>query len=131
MARIQYTTYGFNKPNEIGQVDFDILKEVLSTNPQHSINPSSNFFETFNFELKVIAAAIIGLFIASFDIQVLNWIGILAALFGFGMLFSFVPSAISYLEFMSEKASYYSQLKSDILQSKDYEEFKNKRIKRR
>lgn len=131
MARIQYTTYSFSKPNEIGQVDFDILKEVLTTNPQHSINPGSNFVETFNIELKVIAAAIVGLIILSFDVEVLNWIGGIAAFFGFGMLFSFVPSALSYLGFMSEKASYYSKLKKDILQSKDYEEFKNKRIKRR
>ena len=131
MARIQYTTYRFNRPNELRREDFEILKEVLSTNPEHSINPSSSFVETFKTELMFLGAAFVGLLILSFDIEILNWIGGIAAFLGFGMLLSFIPSALSYLGFLSEKSTYYSRLKKDILKSSDYLDFQNNRTKRR
>ncbi|MCF8330287.1 MAG: hypothetical protein K9I37_08095 [Crocinitomicaceae bacterium] len=131
MARVQYTTYRFNRPSELRKEDYEILKEVLGNNPNHSINPPSSFIETFRGELIFLGAALLGLLILSFDVEILNWIGGIAAFLGFGVLFSFVPSALSYLGFLSEKASFYSRLRKDILRSSDYSEFQNIRNKRR
>jgi hypothetical protein len=131
MARVQYTTYRFNQPGELRREDYETLKEVLNSNPDHNINPPSSFFETFRGELIFLGASLIGLLILSFDVEILNWIGGITALLGIGVLFSFVPSALSYLGFLAQKSSYYSRLRKDILKSSDYSEFQNVRTKRR
>lgn len=131
MATIQYTTYRFNRPPLISSDDYETLKEILTERPEYNINPPSSFVETFKGELIFLGIGAVGLIIASLDLaEWLNWVGGIPAFFAFGSLFSFVPSMLSYLGFISDKSSYYGKLKRDIIKSNNYTEFTNLRNKR-
>jgi hypothetical protein len=133
MATIQYTSYRFNPPSPLKEDDFNTLKELLNDNSRLNINPNSSFIETFKVELIIFGIGIICGFIASFDIA--EWInlifGIPAFFIGISFLLSFLPSFFSYLGFVSDKSSYYSKLKKDIIKSNTYIDFINIREKRR
>lgn len=131
MATIQYTTYRFNRPSLISSDDYETLKEILTERPEYNINPPSSFVETFKGELLFLGIGAVGFLIASLDLaEWLNWVGGIPAFFAFFSLFSFVPSMLSYLGFISDKSSYYSELKRDIIKSNNYNEFTNLRTKR-
>lgn len=124
MATIEYTKYQFNKPPLIANDDYEILKEILTENPDFNINPPSSFFETFKRELSILGIGAIGFLIASLDlVEWLNWVGGIPAFFAFFSLLSFVPSMSSYLGLLSDKSRYYKRLKKDVLKSSNYEEF--------
>ncbi|BDB53060.1 hypothetical protein [Flavobacterium ammonificans] len=130
MATVQYTTYNFNTPPLISDSDFKILKDILTENPNYSINPSSSFIETFKVELIFLGIGLIGFYIASLDLaDWLNWVGGIPAFLAFGSLFSFVPSMFSYLGYISDKSNYYRKLKKKIIKSENYNEFLNMRNK--
>jgi hypothetical protein len=128
MATIQYKTYRFNRPQLISIDDYEILKEILTERPEYNINPPSSFIETFKGELIFLSIGVVGFLIASLDLEEwLNWVGGIPAFFAFFSLFSFVPSMLSYLDFISDKSSYYGKLKRDIIKSNNYAEFTNLR----
>ncbi len=131
MARIQYTVYRFDTPNPITIDDYKILKDIFNEKPGLNINPPSNFVETFKVELIILGFGSVGLFIVSLDYtEWLNWVGGIPALFAFMSLLSFIPSVITYLDFLSDKFWYYRKLKRDIIKSNNYDEFTNLRKKR-
>lgn len=130
MATVQYTTYNFNTPPIISDNDFQILKDILTQNPNYDINPSSSFVETFKAELIFIGIGLIGCYLASLDLaEWLNWVGGIPAFLAFGSLFSFIPSMFSYLGYVSDKSNYYRKLKQKIINSENYNEFLNMRNK--
>jgi hypothetical protein len=132
MATIQYTTFRFNKPVLLSDVDFETLKEILNESPEYNINPPSNIYETFKGELILLGVGVIGLLISSLDIaEWLNWVGGIPAFIAFLSLLSFIPSLFSYLSFLSVKFNYYRKLKNDIIKSTNYAEFLNLRNKKR
>lgn len=131
MATIQYTTYRFNTPPTLIESDYETLKQLLSENSHHNINPPSSFVETFKGQLIFLGIGALGLLIASLDLaEWLNWVGGIPAFIAFFSLFSFVPSMFSYLGFLSSKSSYYSRLKNDIIKSNNYKEFIDLRKRR-
>ena len=133
MATIHYTSYNFNIPSALAEMDYKTLKELLNANPKLNINPSSSFIETFNIELKFLGIGIICASVASFDIaEWLNWVfGIPAFIIGSTFIFNLLPTFFSYFGYLSEKSSYYSKLKKDITKSQTYIDFNNIREKRR
>ena len=133
MATIQYTSYNFNIPTALAEMDYKTLKELLNANPKLNINPTSSFIETFNTELKFLGIGIICASVASFDIaEWVNWVfGIPAFIIGCTFIFNLLPSFFSYFGYLSEKSSYYSKLKKDIIKSQTYIDFNNIREKRR
>jgi hypothetical protein len=132
MATIQYTTYTFNSPQPLVESDYETLKEILSDNAQYNINPPSNFIEAFKGQLIFLGIGAFGFLLASLDLaEWLNWVGGIPAFLAFFSLFSFVPSLFSYVSFLSDKSSYYSNLQKDITKSKNYVEFENLRKERK
>jgi cytochrome c biogenesis protein CcdA len=133
MATIQYTRYSFNKPPDLTESDYKTLKELLNDNSKLNINPTSSFIQTFKVELIMLGIGIISGFIAFIDIaEWINWIfGIPAFIAGWGFIFSFLPSFLTYIDFVFDKSRYYSKLKRDIIKSKTYIDFNNIREKRR
>lgn len=133
MATIQYTSYNFNIPSALAEMDYKTLKELLNANPKLNINPTSSFIETFKGELIMLGIGIVCGYIASFDIaEWINWVfGIPAIIVGSGFIFSILPSIITYIDFVFDKSRYYSKLKKDIIKSKTYIDFINIREKRR
>lgn len=133
MATIQYTSYRFKKPSDLEEIDYKTLKELLNDDSKLNINPTSNFIETFKVELIMFGIGIVCGYIASLDIT--EWInlifGLPAFIVGSAFLFNFLPSFFSYLGFVSDKSSYYSILKKDIIRSDSYIDFINIREKRR
>jgi hypothetical protein len=131
MATIRYTTFTFSKPPQISSDDYVTLKEVLTQRPDYNINPPSSFVELFKGELIFLGIGTFGFLIASLDLEEwLNVVGSIPAIFAFFLLFSFVPSLISYLVFISDKSRYYSILKQDLIKSNSYAEFTILRNKR-
>jgi hypothetical protein len=133
MATIQYTSYNFNIPSALAEIDYKTLKELLNANPKLNINPISSFIETFNIELKFLGIGIICASVASFDIaEWLNWVfGIPAFIIGSTFIFNLIPTFFSYFGYLSEKSGYYSKLKKDIIKSQTYIDFNNIREDRR
>ncbi|SDH89619.1 hypothetical protein SAMN04488062_11727 [Flavobacterium omnivorum] len=133
MAKIQYTSYNFNIPSALAEMDYKTLKELLNANPKLNINPTSSFIETFNTELKFLGIGIMCGAVASFDIaEWINWVfGIPAFIIGSTFIFNLLPTFFSYFGYLSEKSSYYSKLKKDIIKSQTYIDFNNLREKRR
>ena len=126
MATIQYTTYRFIIPQILVEKDYEIMKEVLTINPNHSITPPSSFFETFKGEIIFLGIGALGGIISSLNgPEWLEWVGGIPAILAIFSLFSFVPSMFSYLGFLSDKSSYYQKLKRDIIKSNSYNEFIN------
>jgi hypothetical protein len=124
VATIQYTTYRFNKPALITKGDYEILKDILTENPDYNINPPSSFVETFKRELIFLGIGALGFLIASIDLaEWLNWVGGIPAIFAFFSLLSIGPSIFSYIGFLSDKSRYYNRLKKDIVNSHNYAEF--------
>jgi hypothetical protein len=133
MATIQYTSYNFSIPSALTEMDYKTLKELLNENPKLNINPTSSFTETFKSDLIILGIGVVSGFIAYCEIT--EWIdlifGILAFIVCFFMFFSFIPSFMSYIDFVFDKSSYYSKLKKDIIKSQTYIDFINIREKRR
>ena len=128
MATIQYVTYRFNRPPLISRDDYETLKEILTERPDYNIKPPSSFVETFKGELILLGIGAVGLLIASLDLaEWLNLVGGIPSFIAFFLLFSFVPTMLSYLGFISNKSSYYSKLKRNVIKSKYYAEFINLR----
>lgn len=124
MATISYTKYAFRNPPPINENEYNILKNILTSNPKYNLNPPSSFFENFKMYLILIGIGAVSLSIALLDIaNVINWITGIIAFIGIGQLLSFIPSLFSYLEYLGDKKSYYSNLREDINKSKDYSEF--------
>lgn len=131
MATIQYTTFSFNRPPLISIDDYEILKGIITEKPEYNITPPSGFVETFKGELIFLSIGSLGLVVALLDLaEWLTWVGAIPAIFAFGSLFSFFPSMVSYLEFISDKSKYYGNLKRDIKNSNNYAEFTNLRNKK-
>ena len=131
MATIQYTTFSFNRPPLISIDDYGILKGIITEKPEYNITPPSDFVETFKGELIFLSIGSLGLVVALLDLaEWLTWVGAIPAIFAFGSLFSFFPSMVSYLEFISDKSKYYGNLKRDIKNSNNYAEFTNLRNKK-
>ncbi|TRW98003.1 hypothetical protein [Flavobacterium gawalongense] len=133
MAKIQYTSYIFNKPPDLSEKEYKIMKELFNDNPKLNINPVSSFNKTFKVEIIFLGIGIICGLIASFDIA--NWLnlvfGIPSFIIGITFVFSFIPSFFSYLGFLSDKSNYYSNLKKDIIKTSTFTDYINLREKRR
>jgi len=124
MAIIQYRSFKFYEPSLISSDEFETLKEVLNERPGFNINPPSSFVATFKVELIIFGFGGIGLLLLSLDLpERLQWLAVIPLFFAFPLLFSFVPSVLTYLAFLVQKALYYRKLKIDILKSSNYEEF--------
>jgi hypothetical protein len=131
MATIEYRTFHFKKPETLNQKDFETLKKILSEKPFFNINPMNSFWNNFKGDFFVLGVSLLGLIIAFLEIS--EWLSIICAfimLMGVFHLFRFIPSLISYIGFIVEKASYYKKLKKDIIVSKNYIEFLNYRSKK-
>lgn len=127
MMKIHYTTFKFIKPLPLRATDFEVLKQYLTKNPKYSLNPKSNFLETFTPHLIMVGVGVVGAVITLFDFaEWVNAIGGFIAIVGLlSIFFSFLPSLFSYFGFLSDKTEYYSKLKRNILRAKDYSEFQS------
>ena len=126
MATFQYTKYQFNRPPLINEKDYEVLKEHLIQNPNYNLNPPSNFFETFKLFIIFFGIGIIGIIIIILDIaEFLNVVGGIAAFVTLFQMVYFIPSLLSYVGYLMDKSHYYSNLKSNIIESNSYNDFLN------
>jgi hypothetical protein len=133
MAKFQYTSYTFNKPPDLPEKEYKIMKELFNDNPKLNINPFSSFYKTFKVEIIVFGIGIICGLIASFDFA--NWLnlvfGIPAFIIAGTFIFSIIPSFFSYLGYLTDKSKFYSNLKRDIIKTNTFTDYINLREKRR
>jgi hypothetical protein len=125
MGKITYLikVYTFYKPHIISEKEFLIFKEIFNENPKYSITPKNAFWQEFKIEMW-------GLFlIIIFKLLSLKWkefeflflFGIFVVIIG---LFQGTGSSMeSYFDYIRIKNKYYKDLKTTIINSKDYNEF--------
>jgi hypothetical protein len=128
VRKFEYISFRFIKPQILSYSDYEIIKIRLTFNPHFKLSPTNDFFEDFKVHLIFLGVGVIGGLILFLDIaDWLELVGVILVISAIFSLFSFVPSLLSYLGFVSDQAFYYSSLKKDILKSKDYTEFINLR----
>ena len=131
MATIRYSAFQFQRPDNLTERDYKILKDLILANSKVNINPRSSFIQTFKPYLKLwgicgIVLAIAGAYEHYFGLMprlVEEWVGAISALIAIFSFLSFVPSFCSYTEYLKQKADYYSQLYKDVANSLNYSEF--------
>lgn len=125
--KIEYTSFEFKPPKAFSEKEYILVKEILIRDQNYKFIPNHSFINQFKKYLYTYGFVIISIIIeVLFDVK---WIEIISSIFGviaFLSLFSFVPSVISYIEFINDKRKYYSNLKKLIQDSKDYSEYLSK-----
>lgn len=123
--KIQYTKFEFKRPIILSESEYNTLKTLLSQNSKYKLNLKSNFIVAFKFYLYFLGVAAIGILITFLDIaEWLNFIAAIPLFIAFYLfLFSFLPSIVSYFEFLEDKSYYYSKLKKVIINSRDYSDY--------
>ena len=128
MATIQYTSYTFNEPDIINESQYSLIKEKLKLSPKYNPFPTEGFFKKFKTVLLIYLFGIpTALFIFNFG-YIWGGFEVIAGIFGFlafGMLFSFIPEAMSYIKFLLQRYNYYEQLMRCLKRSNNYHEFRN------
>jgi hypothetical protein len=125
MARVTYTTvnYSFIKPNLISEKEFFIYKDIFKENPNYDISPKSGFWQEFEFLKWLLIIIAIGGLISLIweDLEFIPALG--GIVFVMYLVYGGGQTLINYLEYTGVKNKYYKDLKTTIINSKDYNEF--------
>ena len=126
--KIQYTKFDFNQPKVLGESDYNTLKALLSKNPKCKFAPKLNLIVAFNYYLYLFGISAIAVLVLILDLA--EWLNIIAAIPLFiafyTFLFSFIPTMVSFLEYLNDKSKYYSKLRKVVINSSDYSEYLRK-----
>lgn len=126
MARVTVTVYkyGFKKPQILSEEEYKSYKQIFQVEPNYNMTPKISFWKEFEFE-KWVLIGIIGGFTFGFIWEPFVFIaGISILLFISSLIGGSVQSMFNYQKFLNEKNRYYNNLKSAIINSNNYTEFK-------
>ncbi len=122
----KYTKYEFKYPKFIDKFEYYRLKTELKNNPKYKFYKSESFIETFKIELIIFFSGAIGILVTTLSPPAwLEFISAIPIFVSFAILFSFIPSCVSYLEFIEDRSKYFSNLRKAIIKSEDYTDFTN------
>lgn len=119
-----YIEYSFKPPRTISEIDYNSYKQMLLTDPSSNIlkEPKSN--NSFSIIATVFIVSLIGMAIGAIlkHWTFVMFLFIAIVIFKSGVLGSEASRSCA----NDERAYYHSNLKSMILESKDYHDFINK-----
>lgn len=125
-VKVVVTNYGFNKPPMLSEEEYRSFKQIFQVEPTYSMAPKTSFWDEFAF-LKWFLLAIIGGLLLALIYDPLAFIPAIAATF---LLLTMVTggaqSMWNYQRFLNVKNRYYEELKSAIINSNNYDEFRQK-----
>lgn len=126
MVKVTYVKTRFTKPFSITEREYYRLKDLLTKTPDSKITPGQeSFLNHFRSKLILIGVGIVCFFGSSIFPD--SWLEVMFAFVGLALMVSFVINIFleisSYLEYLSDKKSYYKKMKEAIIRSKDYKEF--------
>lgn len=126
--RIQYTKTKFLRPKTISKPDYLSIKNLLTTNPNASIDSNpEKFTDEFGGRLKVIAICavltVIGLLLDSMEPNALLYICFMGMLVGSIFLVMLFLEAPSFATYLKNKINYFDLLRKAVIKSNSYEEF--------
>lgn len=123
------TNYGFNKPPMLSEADFKSFKQIFQIEPNFNMSPNKRFWGEFVYEKWYIIGISGGMLLGS-KWDNLTVIAILPLLLlVFSMLSGTGHSMWNYQSFLNVKNKYYSGLKSAIVNSNNYDEFRQRASK--
>lgn len=125
--KIEFTKFEFKTPKILSEQEYKMIKDLLKQNPKYRLNHKTSFIKQFKNYLYIYGFVAICTFIEMLNVA--EWfkiVSMISVLIAFFSLFSFIPSAISFLEFLNDKSKYYSKLKKLLLNSFDYSDFSQK-----
>jgi hypothetical protein len=129
MARVEYTTTKFVKPEPITEMQFWAIKKELNQNPNLDFEPErESFTERFSGILKMMG---ISFGIALFCFGLFEDGNPMIAVGGISMIMFFVSiiylflEAPSYATYSREKRNFFAKMKTAIQESDNYDEFVN------
>lgn len=111
-------------PNKLDKSDYIDLKNRLNIRQNLNWFPKNDFWVFYNQELILFGICIILLVLNKFKFA--DWIfgiTLIVNLFGAYVLFLFLADVKEYFEYSTRKSAYLSQLRADILNSLNYDEF--------
>lgn len=129
MIKIVNEFFTFNKPRRLTPEEFAEFKELLYYNPSFDFLGEFSFFELRkSYILFVIIAFPLSLILLSIQKEGVN------VIFGGFLIFScmmltvlyIIPEYVSFLKVKRKMERYFSKLKSDIINSNSYMEFRVK-----
>ena len=136
MARIQYTSYKFNKPKIISADIYVSIKNSLKRD--HNYNPFKfsilkSYYKEFNVGVKLILIGVpLAGLLASTGIYVFEIIGGIYGFIAFGVIFGGgIQSSFSFIGFCLNKKNYYRKLLNFLKKSHNYSDFVNLMINHR
>lgn len=116
--------YHFNQPPIPTKEEFISFKQILQIEPSYDLAPKMKFWDEF-IEIKWgFLLAVIGIPI-SLILPFLSFIPMILMFLLFWALIGNWESMWNYQSFLNKKNKYFKILKQSIMQSKDYETFKN------
>lgn len=122
----KYTKYEFKYPKLIDKFEYYRLKTELKNNPKYKFYKSESFIETFKIELIIFLSGAIS--ILTTILTPPAWIELICAILifaSFAILLTFIPSCLSYMEFVEDRTKYFIKLRKAIIKSEDYIDFTN------
>lgn len=130
MARITVTVYkyGFKEPEIISEGEYKSYRQIFKVEPNFNLTPKVSFWNEFEFE-KWVLIGLFGGIILGLIWEPLFFITALSILFLISSLSSgSLQSMFNYQKFLNEKNRYYNDLKNAIINSDNYNEFKQKML---
>lgn len=120
------TNYNFNRPPMLSEAEYKSYKQIFQVEPTYNMAPKGGFWDEFVY-VKWCLIAIIGGGLLSLISESLLFIPAIAffVLF-FGMITGTAQSMFNYQSFLNVKNKYYENLKSAVITSANYEEFRQK-----
>lgn len=128
MARITVvvTNYGFNKPPILSEAEYKSYKQIFQVEPTYNMAPKGGFWDEFAYVKWCLIAIIGGSLLASIFDPLAFIPAIAFFILFFGMITGTAQSMFNYQSFINVKNKYYDGLKSAIITSANYEEFRQK-----
>lgn len=127
--KIEYSNFYFIPPKELNESEYDKIKAIFNQQPNFNLCPKSDgIFRMFRKQIILILMSalfsLIVYYISEFRKE--EWLEFVMFFFmGSGVItfISFIMSANSYENYLTQKGTYYIKLEQDILESKDYNHF--------
>jgi hypothetical protein len=128
MARmtVVVTNYGFKKPPVLSEAEYESYKQIFQMESTYNMAPKVSFWDEFVFEKWCLIAIVGGTLLA----LIVDPLAIIPAIAFVLLLSSMIggraQSMFNYQSFLNEKNRYYEGLKSAIITSINYDEFRKK-----
>ena len=128
MARIRVivTDYYFNKPPMLSEAEYKSYKQIFQVEPTYNMAPKVGLWDEFALVKWSLIAVIVGTPLGLVFESLLLIPGIAGFMLFMALATGTAESMFNYQSFLNTKNKYYKGLKSAIITSVNYAEFKQK-----